>query len=482
MKKNYPARKHFFSSTKKGKMDNDGKISDGQISIEDYMTCKKIWDEFKMKNIGDCNDHYLKKDVLLLTDVFEKFIKTCLKCYELDPCHYFSSLGLSWDAMLKMTVIKLEKISDIDKYLFIEKGTRGGVSYIAKRYAKANNKCMSDYDSKKPSTFIIYLDKNNLYGWSMSEYLPYGEFEWLENVDEFDVTSINDKSDIGYILEVDLKYPKKLPKLHNNYPLAPEKLAVTSDMLSKCCKEIADKYEIKVGDVKKIIPNLSNKTKYVLHYRNLQLYLSLGIKMIKIHKALKFKQSDWIKKYIDFNTKKRMNAANDFEKDFFKLMINSFYGKTIENLKKRINVRFVNNEKDFLKYTSRPTYVIHKLFDKDFAAIHEIKPVLILNKPIYVGVTVLDLSKWMMHDFHYNFIKKNFNAELLFTDTDSLSYEIKLENVYKEFYQWKRLCCFSNYSKDSKFFDDSDKKVIGKMKDEYGGVIIGEFVGLKSKI
>ena len=163
-------------------------------------------------------------------------------------------------------------------------------------------------------------------------------------------------------------------------------------------------------------------------------------------------------------------------------MMNSVYGKTMENLRKRINVRSVNNEKDFLKYTSRPTYVNHKLFDKGYAAIHEIKPVLMLNKPIYVGFTVWDFSKWMMYDFHYNFIKKNFNAELLFTDADSLTYEIKSENVYQEFFKWKDLLDFSNYSKDSIFYDDTNKKVIGKMKDEYGGVIIDEFVGLKSKM
>ena len=296
--------------------------------------------------------------------------------------------------------------------MFIEKGLSGGISYIAKRYAKGNNKYMIDYDPEKPSTFINYLDMNNLYGWTMSEYLPYGELKWLENIDKFDVMLIIEKSDIGYILEVDLEYPDELHELHNDYPLAPEKLAVSSDMLSKYCKKVADKYDIKVGDVKKLIPNLGNKTKYVLHYRNLQLYLSLGIKLTKIHRILKFKQSDWMKKYVDFNTKKRMNATNDFEKDFFKLMINSVYGKTMENLRKRIklminslygktmeslrkriNVKLVNNEKDFLKYTNRPTYVTHKIFGKDYAAIHEIKPVLILNKPIYVGFTVLDLSK-----------------------------------------------------------------------------------------
>ena len=245
---------------------------------------------------------------------------------------------------------------------------------------------------------------NNLYGWAMSDYLPYGSFKWLKNVDNFDVKSISKKSPMGYIFKVDLEYPDELHVFHNDYPLAPEKLAITYDMLSDYCKKIADEYEIKVGDVKKLIPNLGNKTNYVVHYRNLQLYLSLGMKLTKIHRVLKFKQSDWMKKYIDFNTEKRKNAANDFEKDFFKLMINSVYGKTIENLRKRINVRLVNNAKDFLKYTSRPTYVTHKLFDKDFAAIHEIKPVLMLNKPIYVGFTVLELSKWLMYDFHCNFI------------------------------------------------------------------------------
>ena len=157
------------------------------------MVCGKIWNKFEMKNMGDYHDHYFKNDVLLFSDVFEKFIGTCLKYYKLDPCHYFSEPGLSWDAILKMTGVKLETISDIDQYLFIEKGTRGGISYIAKRYAKANNKYMCYYDSNKQSTFITYLDKNNLYGWAMSEYLPYGEFEWFKNVDSVDVMSIDKK-------------------------------------------------------------------------------------------------------------------------------------------------------------------------------------------------------------------------------------------------------------------------------------------------
>ena len=199
-----------------------------------------------------------------------------MKCYGLDPCHYFSSLGLSWNAKLYVTGVWLEKIVDIDMYLFIGKGLRGGISYIAKRYAKENSKYMKNYDPRKPSIYISYLDMNNLYGWAMSSYRPYGGFKWLKNVDNFDANSIGKESPIGYIVEVDLKHPDELHVLHHDYPLAPEKLAVSYFMLSDYCKKIPDEYVIKVGDEIKLIPNLGNKTNNVVHYRNRQLYLSLG--------------------------------------------------------------------------------------------------------------------------------------------------------------------------------------------------------------
>ena len=184
--------------------------------------------------MGDYRDHYLKKDVFLSADFSEKYIATCLKFYGVDPCHYSSSPELSWNAMLKMTGVKSEKISDTDKYLFVEKGLRAGISYIARRYAKANNKYMNGNDSKKPSTFISYLDMNNLYGWAMSEYFPHEGFKWLKNID---VMSVSEKSLIGYFLEVDLQYPDELHELHNDYPLASEKLAVSSDVLSQYCNK-----------------------------------------------------------------------------------------------------------------------------------------------------------------------------------------------------------------------------------------------------
>ena len=232
------AKKYFYSSIKDGKIGDDSKISDVLISVKDHLTCQKTWDKFEMKNMGDYHDHYFKRDVLLLADIFEKFIDSCLRYYGSDPCHYFSSPGLSWDAMFKMTDIKLEKISDIDKYLFIEKELRGGISYIAKGYAKANNKYLNDSDPKKPSAFISYLHMNNLYGWTMSEYLPYEGFKWLKNIDKFDIISINDKSPEGYFVKVDPEYPDELHELHNDFRLAPEKLTVSSDMLSKYFKKL----------------------------------------------------------------------------------------------------------------------------------------------------------------------------------------------------------------------------------------------------
>ena len=190
-------------------------------------------------------------------------------------------------------------------YLFIEKGLRRGISYNAKRYSEANNKCIKDYDPAKPSKYIEYLDKKNLHGWAVSGYLSHGGFKWLKNVHNFDVNSISENSSIGYIPEVDLEYPDELHLLHNDYILATEELTIPPyDMLSDYCKNIADEYGIKVGDIKKLIPNLRDKTNYVLYYRNLQLYLFFGMKLAKIHKLLKFKQSDWMKIYINFNTKK----------------------------------------------------------------------------------------------------------------------------------------------------------------------------------
>ena len=266
-----------------------------------------------------------------------------MQYYQLDPCHYFTSPGLSWDAMLKMADVKLELITDIDMYQFIEKGMRGGISYIAIRYGKANNKYMQNWNPNEASKYLMYLDANNLYGWAMSQYLPTGNFKWLteKQINRINWFHRNAESNKGYILEVDLEYPNELHELHNDYPCAAEQTKVTQNMLSDYCQKIAKKFGIKTGQVTKLIPTLVNKNKYVLHYRNLQLYRELGLKLTKIHRVLSFNQSPWLKKYIDCNTHQRTQVKNAFEKDFFKLMNNSVFGKTMENIRKREDIRLV---------------------------------------------------------------------------------------------------------------------------------------------
>ena len=461
-------------------------LNNEHITNEDYCHAQKVWNTFQLQTMGEYHNLYLKSDILLLSDVFENFRKTCLQYYKLDPCHYFTSPGLSWDAMLKMTDIQLELITDIDMFQFIEKGMRGGISYIANRYGKANNKYMREYDEKASSKYIMYLDANNLYGWAMSQYLPTGGFKWMteKQINKISLAQYNEDSNKGLILEVDLEYPKELHNLHNDYPLAAERVCVNKDMLSEYCKKIATKYNISTGLVHKLIPTLSNKEKYVLDYRNLQLYLDLGLKVNKVHRVLQFNQSPWLKQYINFNTLKRTQAKNSFEKDFFKLMNNSVFGKTMENIRKRIDVRLITDEKKLLKMASKPTYVSSKIFNENLVAVHKIKETLTLNRPAYVGMCILDLSKTLMYNFHYNYIKEKYGdkAKLLFTDTDSLTYEIEVEDVYQDFWNDKDRFDNSDYPESSPYFDKTNKKIIGKFKDEACGIPITEFVGLRSKM
>ena len=298
----------------------------------------------------------------------------------------------------------------------------------------------------------MYWDANKLYGWAMIQPLP---------ISRFDLDFISKNSSVGYILEVDLEYYKELHDSHGDYPLCPEKIEISSDMLSRYCNDIANKYRIKVGGVKQLIPNLGDKVKYVVHYRNLQHYLPLGMKLIKIHRILKFKQSDWLKEYVEFNTKKRQESTDEFNKNLFKLLINCVYGKSMDNIIKIINVKLINDSKEYLKCVSKLNFNSHKIFDKNFVAVHQIKTVLTLNKPIYVGFCILELSKLLMYKFHYDYVLKTFNAKLLFTDTDSLVYKIKDGNVYEQCFKDTILFDVSGYPKDSVYYDVSNKTSVG---------------------
>ena len=354
-------------------------LTGDEIDKKDLEFYNTVCDKFNIRNLGEYHDLYLKSDVLLLADVFENFRRMCLKYYGLDPAHYISSPGLAWDACLKMTKIELELISDIDQYLFVEKGLRGGLSVITHRKGEANNKYIAKYDEGKPSKFIPYLDANNLYGWSMSQYMPYGGFKWI-NSEDFKFENVKSDSKIGHILEVDLEYPKELHDLHNDYPFCPDQVVVNNEMLSDYSRIVAEKHNLKNGKSNKLIANLCNKEHYVIHERNLKQAVDAGLILTKIHRVLEFKQKPWMKEYIDFNTEKRKLAKNEFEKNFFKHMNLAVFGKTMENLRKRQNIKLITDDLKLLKYVSKPGFVNSKIFNENLVAVHNVKEKLVLRR------------------------------------------------------------------------------------------------------
>ena len=456
-----PPREAFYS-----------KLSGRGITKADYKHAWNVWNTFKMKTFKEYHELYNVTDVLLLADVFENFRENSLKTYGLDPVYYFTAPGLAWDACLKITDVELELLSNPDMLLMFEKGIRGGISIISNRYGEANNKYMGQgFKKSELIKYLMYLDANNLYGCAISMKLPTHGFKWLtsgemEKLYDNQVLQIWEKNPC--ILEVDLYYPDELHDKHNDYPLCPERVK---------CK----------NGVEKLIPNLRNKTKYVLHYKNLIQCLKLGMKLKKIHRGIKFVESEWMKPYIDMNTKLRAKAKNNFEKDFYKLMNNAVFGKTMENIRNRKDVKLVNSVEKLRKLIAMPNFVNRKIFSENLISVHMKKTNLLMNKPVYLGMCILDLSKTVMYEFHYNYIKEKYGdkAKLLFTDTDSLMYEIETEDFFKDI------------SKDVKDrFDTSDypenhpsgiptgenKKVLGMFKDEAGGKIIKGFVGLRAKL
>ncbi|XP_036148161.1 uncharacterized protein LOC118647413 [Monomorium pharaonis] len=454
-----PPRESFYSSL----------IGD-TVSESDYAHAENVWKRFSIQTLGEYSDLYLKTDVLLLADIFENFRDTCIQSYGLDPAHYYTLPGYTWDAMLKYTKITFELLTDIDMILFIERGIRGGLSQCSGRYAQANNKYMQSYDSSKPSSYLMYFDVNNLYGWAMCQPLPYAKFQWVEDILNFNVNAIAPDSPTGYILEVDLEYPQNLHDAHADLPFCP-----TRDKPPGTREE-------------KLLATVCDKKRYIIHYRNLQQCMRHGLRVTQIHRVLKFAQSPWLRKYIELNTQFRTLAKNDFEKNLYKLMNNAVFGKTMENVRNHVDVKLLtkwDGRYGAEAMIAKPNFYSRSVFSENLIAIELRNLEVKFNKPIYVGMCILDISKICLYEFHHEYMLPLYRdkCKVMYTDTDSLIYHVECENIYE------------NMKRDITRFDTSDypignaygmplenKKVPGLMKDENNGAIMIEFVGLRAKM
>lgn len=388
----------------------------------------------------------------------------------MDPAYYYTLPGYSWDAMLKHTDVELDLINDIDMLMFIENGIRGGITQCSTRYSSANNKYMDKYKQNVPNNYLMYYDINAMYSWAMSQYLPIKNLKWVENVkDDFNF-NVPNENPIGFILEVDLEFPDSIHDKQRDLPMAPVHQNPPGSRL------------------KKMLLSLDDKTKYVIHYRNLKAYISEGVILKKIHRVLQFEQSNWLKKYIDLNTILRQNSTNEFEKNLYKLMNNAIFGKTMENVRNRRVIKLITKWEGRFgakAYIAKPNFHRSTIFAENFVAIELTKTDAYFNKPIYVGMAILDISKTKLYDFHYKYMQMMYGdkCRLLYTDTDSLIYSIQTEDVYEDMKNNIQHFDTSDYQVNNIYnIPLKNKKIPGLMKDENNGRIMTEFVGLRAKM
>ena len=462
-------KEDFFSKLKNDYPDND--------EIE---RTKEIIKLFDIKNGAELTKLYCKSDVILLTDVIEKFVKLSFEEYGINPLYCVSLPGYTYQCALKHTDIKLQTLQDKDLILLIENNIRGGISSVmGDRYVKSD-------ENKK----ILYIDATNLYGHSMSQMLPYDEIEmwhghpdlymnWLE-----EILNTPEDNEIGYFLEVDLKYPDNIKEKTKHFPFCPENKKINPDKYNDCIKKIKPKSYIKS---KKLICDWTDKKKYLIDYRMLKFYVRHGMVVEKVHEIISFKQSKWLESYISFNTQKRNKAKNDFEKDFFKLLVNAAFGKFLENLRNRLELELLkkDNFKKNINEQSKLTFNgIQKSYENYDSYTFKQNQV-VMDKAIYVGFSILELSKLHMYETYYDTLQPYFgqeNLQLQYIDTDGVILSMKTKDIIKDLKNLEDIFDFSNLDENHELFSNKNKKVIGKFKIEtLKNMWIDEFVCLRSK-
>lgn len=443
------------------------RLTNESITDDDYKHAGEVWRTFNIKNLHEYTLLYLKSDIILLCEVFEGFRKLTYDRFQLDSAWFMTLPGFSFKAALKISKIKLQILNDIDMLQFVELGIRGGITQCIKRHVVANNKYIPEtFNPSKESSYIFYGDVNNLYGWAMTQKLPYGAFEWLEDSKNFDVLGTKDDGVYGFFLDVDVSYPKELFDAHSDFPYLPVKRKTPG------------------SKVEKLLLDFLDRKNYVVHLTNLKQAIKAGLKLERINRVLKFKQSDWLAKYINFNTELRKCATSDFEKDFYKLLNNAVFGKTMESKRNRINIQLVRTEKELLKLAKKPNFVERHIYKNKLVSVRLAHEKIVFDKPIYVGLAILELSKWLLYEIHFDHMCAKFgkNINLCYQDTDSFIWEIKTFDLYNDLKSMNYLFDTSDYPPNHDLHSMENKKKIGKLKDETMSVPIKGFVGLRPKL
>ncbi|XP_064481238.1 uncharacterized protein LOC135394428 isoform X2 [Ornithodoros turicata] len=455
-----------------------------EVSEQDYNHAQNVYEKFRLKSLGEYSDLYLLTDTLLLADVFQNFRKWTLDVHKIEPFHFVSLPGLSMSCALKMSQVELELINDPNAYLLIENGLRGGVTQCSLRKATANVPGTEQFDPEKEKKIINYIDVNGLYGAVMREPLPYGGFEWLteEEIVNLDIAQIRDDSPVGYFLEVDLVYDRATHERHRDLPVAPEKMSVRYELLSDYQKVLMKKFNLpQKATEAKLLLTLFDKERYFLHYRNLQLYLQLGLRLTKVHRVLKFNQKPFLRSYVDFNHELRKRATNAFEKQQSKLMINSVYGRTCMQVRKFVNCRLTVTDEQVLKLLRKPNLKQFRPLSSHVILFQFSQSVLRMKQPLYLGFTILELSKLKMFDFYHNHLLRVApDTRLLYMDTDSYIVMLSDDKVLHELAD--EHLDNSGYDPDHPLYSTKNRMVLGKFKNELPRDHILGFCCLKPKL
>ena len=450
----------YYKPLKLGREDYFSTLKQSYPDFEEIMRTQAIIAKNRIINLKELTMLYKKNDVLLLTDIFQNYIDTYKKAYGINPLYSCTTPSLTWKAGLKMTRVKLDYITDDKVRLLLENNMRGGPSA-----------CMGNRYVKRGERKILYENLNNLYGWNMSQNLPTGDFGKLKVTRSSLKTILRtpDNYEHGFLIECDLEYPSSIHEKTKHFPFLPEKKTVkVEDFSPYMTTNKPEKYK----STEKLIMDQTNKQRSFLHYRDLKFYIRLGIRILNVHTIYKFKQSPWLAKYIKYNTEQRKKAKTEVENHLYKLMNNSFYGKTIENIRKRLNLDLIEKS-----YIHKILYRQKKLsFDDKIAEYEKFnlysfnKETINFTKPIYVGFCVWELSKLLMYEWYYDKIQPYFgedNLELHYLDTDSVIFSFKpIKNLVEDLKHFKEDFDFSDLDPSHELYSEANKKIIVKMKFE----------------